>query len=216
MTLSRDEIATGLIDELSTFEALVRSLSPEDLLVPTRCEGWTVGDVAAHLIGTVTDVVEGRLDGLGSPEVTAREVDERRGRSAAELADELAGGIKAARDLLAVFDDAAWDAPAPGGYEGSLGRGVEAIWYDAYLHGDDILAALGRPSVGGTGLRGSVSHVAFELEKRGWGPATLKLTGVQEEEISGGGEQHLGAPLPFVLEATGRAPSTRVPNIYAD
>src|SRR5947209_1387585 len=99
MTLSRDEVSTGILDELATFQRLVASLSAEELATPSRCDGWTAGDVAAHVIGTVVDIVEGRLDGLGSPEVTEREVLERRGRSGAELAEELAGAAKAAKDL---------------------------------------------------------------------------------------------------------------------
>jgi uncharacterized protein (TIGR03083 family) len=183
---------------------------------PSRCEGWTAGDVAAHVIGTVVDIVEGRLDGLGSPEVTAREVEERRGRSAAELADELAGATKSAADLLKVFDDDAWNGPAPGGYEGNLLQGVEAIYYDTYLHGDDTRAAIGRPSVRRPGLRAAVHHVAFELEKLGWGPATLAFAGVEEVPVKGGGRQVTGDALEFVLSATGRATVVDVPNIYAD
>ncbi|MBA3653118.1 MAG: maleylpyruvate isomerase family mycothiol-dependent enzyme [Actinobacteria bacterium] len=217
MTLSRDEIGTGLLDELQRFQRLVASLDAGDLARPSRCEGWTVGDVAAHMTGTVVDIVEGRLDGLGSPEVTEREVVERRGRSGSELADELAGAIKGAKDLLALFDDAAWEAPAPGGFDGTLRQGIEAIYYDAYLHGDDILSALGRPSVGGNGVRAAVHHVAAELEKRNWGPATLAFDGIEEVAVgSGGGEHRTGDALRFVLAATGRAPATDVLNIYAD
>ena len=204
MTLSRDELTTGIIDELEVFGRLVSSLSPEELEVPTRCAGWTVRDVAAHVIGSMVDVVEGRLDGLGSPEVTEREVAERRGRTAAELADELAGATKAAADLLALFDDAAWEGPAGGGYDGTLRQGVEALYYDTYLHGDDILAALGRPSVGGPGVRAALHHVAFELEKLGWNQAPLDADGVDDA-------------LPFLLAATGRAPAIGdMPNIYAE
>ncbi len=222
MTLSRDELTTGTIEELETFGELVKSLSPEDLARPTRCDGWTVGDVAAHVIGTVVDIVEGRLEGLGSPEVTKREVDERKGRSATELADELAGAAKAAQDLLAVFDDAAWEGPSPGGYEGTLRHGIEAIYYDTFLHGDDILAAVGRPSVRGAGTRAAVHHVAFELQKRGWGPAALDFDGVGEVLVGDGSGQRLtGDPLPFVLAATGRAEPAAagldsIINIYAE
>ncbi len=202
--------------ELDNFQRLVGSLSSEELGTPSRCQGWTTGDVAAHVIGTVVDIVEGRVDGLGSPEVTQREVEERRGRSGAELAEELAGATKGAKDLLQVFDDAAWEGPSPGGYEGTLRQGVEAIYYDTYLHGDDILGAIGRPSVRGHGLRASVHHVAFELEKRGWGPATLALAGIEEVDVAGGGEKVTGDALGFVLSATGRGTAFDVPNIYAD
>jgi hypothetical protein len=46
---------------------------------------------------------------------------------------------KATAGLLPLFDDDAWAAMAPGGYEGSLADGVEALWYDTWL-----LVATGR------------------------------------------------------------------------
>jgi hypothetical protein len=62
----------------------------------------------------MADVVAGRLEGLGTPEVTAREVAERRGRSATELADECGEVRKAAvshiRYLLA---RQGWHGEAP-------------------------------------------------------------------------------------------------------
>jgi len=77
---------------------------------PSRCDGRTVGDVARHVIGSMADVAAGRLDGLGTPEVTKREVDERAGRTPAELADECLEVAKAAAGMLPLFDDAAWAA----------------------------------------------------------------------------------------------------------
>ena len=76
-------------------------------------------------------------------------------------------------------------AAAAGARSGSL-------WYDTWLHGDDIRAATGRPSVQGDGMRSAVSHVRFELAKRGW------VGDVPEE-----GDAAFG----FILAATGRAPS---------
>jgi uncharacterized protein (TIGR03083 family) len=171
MALPKEQVTKGIIEELESFEDLVRSLTAEELATPSRCEGWSVGDVAAHVIGSMADVVAGRTDGLGSPEVTEREVQERRGRTGAELADELAGVRKQSADLLALFDDTAWLAPAPGGYDGTLGDGVEALWYDTFLHADDMRQALGRPTVEGPGLKAAISHVAFELQKRDWNDA---------------------------------------------
>jgi uncharacterized protein (TIGR03083 family) len=192
MALPRHEVSDGLLDELGRFEELVRSLDAQEWETPTRCAGWTVGDVARHVVGSMADVAAGRLDGLGTPEVTEREVAERAGRSAEQLADECAEVRQAAAGLLPVFDDAAWDAPAPGGYEGTLGDGVEALWYDTWLHGDDIRAAVGRPSVQGDGMRGGVSHVRFELAKRGW-----------EGDVPVDGDE----AFEFILAATGRVPS---------
>lgn len=221
MTLPREDVSKGLVAELEAFERLVRSLTDEDLARPSRCAGWTAGDVAAHVTGTMADVTQGRLEGLGTPEVTERQVVERRGRDAAWLADELRQAIEVAPALLASFDGEAWTSPSPGGFEFTLGEGVEALWYDACVHADDIRAATGRPSEPGDGLRAAVSHVRDLLDRRGWGPATLALDGVPELEIGGGGQRIEGDALRFVLAATGRIDAGELGldpgvNIYAE
>jgi uncharacterized protein (TIGR03083 family) len=43
------------------------------------CPGWTVKDTFAHLTGGCADVLDGRLDGAGSPAWTGRQVAERGG-----------------------------------------------------------------------------------------------------------------------------------------
>jgi uncharacterized protein (TIGR03083 family) len=204
-TLSRTEITQGLLAELADFGELLRSLRPADLDVPTRCTGWTVRDVAGHMVGQVTDVVNGRLEGLGTPEVTEREAKERAGRSAGELAAELAEGRAGVAALADALDDSAWDAPVGSDFEGTLGEGVLALWFDGYLHADDIRDALGAPSVGGDGIRGSIHWVAVDLNRREWGPATLALDGVDVIEVGGGGEKVTGDPYEFLLVASGRA-----------
>ena len=205
MTLSRSEIQSGTTDELGHFRDLLETLDEEAWRSPSRCEGWRVADVAAHLVGSVTDVVEGRLDGLGSPEVTAREVQERDGRSAGDLAQELGSSTKAAAEILATFDDAGWESPAPGGYPGTVGQGVEAIWSDAWQHANDIRAALGRAPVAGPGQRATLHHIAEHLELMRWGPATLAFEGGEEIPVGGGGRRISGDPHAFILAATGRA-----------
>jgi uncharacterized protein (TIGR03083 family) len=206
MTLPRDQVVKGFIEELAAFSALVRSLEADELRAPTRCDGWSAGDVAAHVIGGLADVVGGRFDGLGTPEVTARQVEERRGRTADELAEELDDVAVGSRQLLDAFDDDAWNGPAPAGLASTVGSGVEALWYDAYLHADDIRAAIGKPSVRGEGIRASVSHIAEILTDHSWGPATIALDGIEPFDVSGGGGRTVsGEPLAFILAATGRA-----------
>jgi uncharacterized protein (TIGR03083 family) len=137
--------------------------------------------------------------------VTEREVVERRGREPGDLADEIATDRKAMADLLAAFDDAAWNGPAPGGIPGTVAEGIEALYYDTFLHADDIRAALGRPSEPGTGLDASLSHIATILDRDGWGPATLALDGFAEYPVGAGGDPRItGDPMAFVLAATGR------------
>jgi len=185
MTLPREDVSAGLVAELDNIEQLLRSLDDKDWAKPSRCEGWDVSGVASHAVGGIADVVNGKLDGLGTPEATQREVDERKGRTPSELADEAAAVRKQAADMLTIFDDDAWQAPAPGGY--------------------DIRDALGRPSDHGDGLRASASHIATELTKRSWGPATIALDGLPEFPVNGGGGKRIdGDPLKFALVATGR------------
>ena len=220
MTLSLPEVRDGIAAEHKAFAALLRELDGDAWARPSRCEGWTVADVAAHVSGSMAEIVAGELEGQGTEPVTARQVAQRRGRTNNELADELDGAAKGSADLLAVFDDAAWAGPSPGGFDGTLGDAVEALWFDAYLHADDIRAAVGRPSVRSPGLKASLSHVATVLGQRGWGPATLAFDGFDEFAVGGGGKRIDGDAFAFILAATGRADPSTVGlgsdvNIYA-
>src|SRR5437773_3666408 len=96
MTLPRDEVVAGWTEEVEAFETLVRGRDAQQWRRPTRCDGWTVRDVAAHVSGTLSDVVNARFEGLGTPEVTKRQVDERKAKSPEELAEELAESRKLA------------------------------------------------------------------------------------------------------------------------
>ena len=205
MTLRREDVAAAIGPAWTAFADLVRSLDADQLAMPTRCEGWSVADVAAHLAGSLTDITQGRLEGQGTPEVTARQVDERKGRTGDELADEIEGAAKAGADLLAAFDDDAWAAQSPGGFDFTLGFGVQSLWYDAYLHGDDIRAALGQPTVREPGLDAAVDHVVDSLAQREFGPATFVLDGYGEAEVGGdGGPRYEADAFDFVLAGTGR------------
>ncbi|MHB8437696.1 MAG: maleylpyruvate isomerase family mycothiol-dependent enzyme [Acidimicrobiales bacterium] len=205
MTMARTTVVPGTLEGYRDFATLLRSLDDALWAAPSRCEGWTVAGVAAHVTGQLTDVVNLRLDGLGSPEATQRQVDERAGRSQFDLAQELELATKTAEGLLAAFDDDAWGAEAPGGVAGTLGSGIEALWFDTFVHADDIRNGVGAPSVrSGGAVAGSVSHIADELTKRGWGPATLCLDGIDEFPVSGGGTAVTGDPFEFILASTGR------------
>jgi uncharacterized protein (TIGR03083 family) len=205
MTLPREEVVAGFQDELARFADLVRSIDAKDWKTPSRCAGWTAADVAGHVTGQLSDIVNGRFDGLGTPEVTERQVVERRSKTPDEMADELDEAAKIGADIVASFDDAAWGGPAPAGVPGSLGEGVEGLWFDAWVHADDIRSAIGRPSEPGPGVRASVSHLADLLTQQEWGPATIAVSGLEEFPVSGGGGQRVeGDAIAFVLVASGR------------
>jgi uncharacterized protein (TIGR03083 family) len=205
MALPREDVVAGTVEGLARFEDLIRSLSDEEWEAKTRCEGWVVRDVAAHVTGTMTAIATGQLQELADPNHVARQVAERAGKTQAELADELHASAKVGNDLVGTFDDAAWNGPAPIDLPGTLGQGVEAIWYDAYLHAEDINDAVGRPAERGSGLRAAVSHITDVLGQQGWGPATVALDGLEEFTVGdGSGPRITGDPLTFALVATGR------------
>ncbi len=205
---SREEIIEAFQENLVRFSALVRPLTTEQLATPSRCDGWTVGDVAGHFIGSIAEIAAGQVEGQGTPPVTQRQVEERRGRSAAQLADELDAAAAAAPALIASFPLEAWDARLPG-FDGTLAEGVEALVFDGAVHADDIDDAL---SLGHhpthAELVAAVSHVAYHLEDQAWGPATLALDGMPEVQIGDGGPTVTGNPGLFVLAATGRGNPT--------
>lgn len=208
MTLARSVVVPGLIAQYGTFADLLEGLSPDEWETQSRCADWRVADVAAHVVGQLTDVTALRLDGLGTPEVTARQVEERRGRTATQLAEELRATTKTAKDLVEAFDEDAFNAEGPQGNGQTLGFGLEALWFDTYLHGDDILAALGRSTTETNGHAPSVSHIAQVLSDQGAKPATIRLTGLDEFQVSSGDGGHLISgtdPMQFILVATGRA-----------
>ena len=204
MTLSREVVVPGMIAEYRSFGELIRGFSETQWDSASRCDGWRVADLAAHVTGQLTDVVNFRLDGLGSPEVTKRQVDERRGRTTTELAEELESSAKLAGDLASSFDDDAWQAIGPQGGS-TLGFGIESLWFDTYLHADDMRSAVGMPSLNREGVLPSLSHIAKVLSDEGWGPAELAFEGFERFPVSGGGGRTVtGDAFAFVLASTGR------------
>ena len=201
---SREEIIEAFQEGLVRFSNLVRPLTAEQLATPSRCEGWSVGDVAGHFIGSMTEIAAGEIAGQGTPPVTKRQVEDRRGKTGEQLADELDAAAAQLPTLLEAFGADAWDAPLAG-FNGTLGQGVEALLYDSAVHADDIDDALGlghHPTH--AELVAAVSHVAYHLEDQAWGPATLALDGMPEVQIGEGGPRITGNPGLFVLAATGR------------
>jgi uncharacterized protein (TIGR03083 family) len=207
MPLARSVIVPGMIAEYGAFADLLDGLTPEQWETQSRCEGWRVADVAAHVVGQLTDVTAFNLEGLGTLEVTARQVAERRGRSAADLTEELRTASKTATDLVEAFDEDAYNAEGPQGNGQTLGFGIESLWFDTFLHGDDILDAIGRSAPSKAAFAPSVSHISQVLSQEGATPATIRLDGLDQFLVSGGDDGRLidGDPMQFILVSTGRA-----------
>jgi len=215
--LTREQVIQGTLDEWELFASLVAGLSDEQWSAPSRCQGWQVRDVAAHVYGTAHDTLKGVV-GSRTPE---QEAEAHRHLSPRELAAELRSAVSGLGPLVATLDDAAWAAPSPAP-DFTIGEGVLALWYDTWIHADDIRVPLGLPTVRGAGLVAAVAHVHEQLGKIGkWGPARLALTGLPELSVGQANGRVISAdPLRFVMVATGRADSAELGleptvNIYA-
>jgi uncharacterized protein (TIGR03083 family) len=205
MTLGQDEVVKGLLAEMRCLRGVIAPLTEAEWAMPTRCDGWAVSDVAAHLTGVMADITAGRLEGIDTQPWYDRQVSERRGQPPRVLVAEMDDVIVATEDLMSSIDEAAWNGPGVPGVDGTLGSGIQALWCGGYIHNEDILAALSRPPQGGPGLRAAIDHIADVLTDRGWGPATLVLAGMGELSIGVGGRRIETDPLTFALMASGRA-----------
>ncbi len=103
-------------------------LSEEELTRPVAAlPGWTVLDTYAHLTGVCADMLDGRLEGAGSPPWTAVQVAARAGRSLAEVAAEWADRGPDLDRLLA---------------EGDSAR-TGFVGFDVWTHEQDIRSTVG-------------------------------------------------------------------------
>jgi uncharacterized protein (TIGR03083 family) len=201
-TFARTDVAEGCLAEYEQFAALIEGLDAAAWDAPSRCDGWQVRHVAGHVTGLAEDAAAGVPGSRNADEEAAT----FRGMPPTEVAQRLRAAATSIGELLAVVDDEAWNAPLPTLPDLTLGRGVLTLWFDTFVHADDIRAATGQPSDrDGAGVRASVEYLASELDTREWGPAVLTLDGLVPHEIGTGGREIEGDPMTFVLVATGRA-----------
>lgn len=160
------------------FAALMGSLPDHEWGLPVlACPAWTVRDVMAHHVGLMTDVAAANLSELGDPvrlldqwrdqdvardrdALTARQVDERRGRSVAELLTEW----ETATSRLAPVFSGRGEPPA--GFSPLI---PSIAINDVVVHEGDVREALGlevAPETLATSLALSAYGASFELRLR--------------------------------------------------
>ncbi|MFD4255782.1 maleylpyruvate isomerase family mycothiol-dependent enzyme [Amycolatopsis thermoflava] len=196
--LTRRQVVEGATGQYDRFAELVESVT-DGWDTPTRCTKWRVRDVAAHVVGNAVDTAAGTI-GTRTPDEQAVALAHH---EPAELAAMLREANAKLRAALSTLDDQRWAKPS--GVRGrTVGNGVLTLWYDAYVHGDDIRAALGREPERGSGLTAAVHCVAESLRQKGWGPARLELRDFGPVDIGSGGDTVEADALEFVLTASGR------------
>ena len=105
-----------------------RSLSDEQaaMRVPA-CPLWSIKDVYAHQAGVVADALAGRLEGVTTDPWTARQVEERKDRSLAEVLDEWESIVEPFEAFL------------------DSGAAPPQVIIDQWSHEQDVRGALDRP-----------------------------------------------------------------------
>lgn len=167
--------------------------------MPSRCRGWQVRHVYAHVLGQLEDAAAG-APGIRTPDEQAFAIP---AVGYDELKARFEAAIQVGRDLLANLTDDLWSAPA-GTTSLTIGEGVIALAHDARLHDDDVRSLYHEPCTSGDVWLASLDHISRQVTRRGTGFVV---------ELTDTGRLEVGSPTPtidacttydFVLGATGR------------
>jgi uncharacterized protein (TIGR03083 family) len=124
-----DEVWRHTHEQRRALAALLADLSEEEWAAPSLCEGWTVRDVAAHVMRSVT-VTPGQL---------AVSLVRYRGRYNVLVAEDARqAAVRPAVELLAEFDR------HDGSRRHPVGTSVVDPLLDVLVHSQDIAVPLGR------------------------------------------------------------------------
>ena len=151
--------AAAFVRQRQRLAATLESLSDDEWAAPSRCEDWTVQDVATHLVTvngfwrySIASGLAGKPTRLlvdFDPKATPAALVESAGMVApAETLAQLVESSEALCELVAGLDDAGWAtvAEAPAGLIPVRLLALHALW-DCWVHERDIVLPLERPPV---------------------------------------------------------------------
>ncbi len=152
-----DDQREAVVRQRTRFAALIAQLSPDDWRVASRCEGWTVQDVVAHLVGvnhfwaaSVTAGLSGTptriLDGFDPAATPPLMVEPMRTLEPAQVLDQFVASNDAFLATIAELDFAEWAvlAESPPGHVPIRLLASHALW-DSWVHERDVALPLGSP-----------------------------------------------------------------------
>jgi uncharacterized protein (TIGR03083 family) len=144
-----------LVRQRRRFESMLGGLDADDWCSASRCEGWTVQDIVAHIVGVNAFWLASVSAGLaGSPtrvlvgfdpvETPALMVAAMRELSPAEVLERLVASNDAFLGALGALPDAGWAAmaEAPPGHLPIRLVAQHALW-DCWVHERDVALPLG-------------------------------------------------------------------------
>jgi uncharacterized protein (TIGR03083 family) len=138
------------------FEAMLAGLTDDEWSAPTRCDGWTVQDVAAHLVGvnafwqmSITAGLAGEptrvltnFDPASTPTLL---IEPLRALPPGEVLAQLIASHDSLLGVIADLDDAGWAtlAETPAGHVPIRLLAFHALW-DCWIHERDVALPSGR------------------------------------------------------------------------
>ena len=150
-----DDQRVPVLRQRTRLAALLVGLTDEQWASASRCDGWTVQDVVAHLVGvnafwrssvgaglagTPTRVLDG-FDPAATPPLM---VAPMRTLTPAEVLDQFVASNDALLETIAAIDDGGWSmlAETPAGHVPIRLLAQHALW-DSWVHERDIALPLG-------------------------------------------------------------------------
>lgn len=211
MNLQHDEIQEALIEQWNALATLLDSLTDEQWSQPSNLPGWTVQDIASHVIGTETFLLgetpparpAEHGEHIKNPvgEFNERWVSSLRTRSPEEMRSIFRDVITRREAALGAMTADQWQAEtaSPVGPT-TYARFMRIRVFDCWMHEIDIRDALSLPDPS-TGHRAQVAFreipvsLGFAIGKRGKAPEGSRIA----IHLTGGLEQTLN------VEVAGRA-----------
>ena len=149
------DVLAPVVRQRLRLQAALAALGDDDWQAPSRCDGWNVQDVVAHLIGVNSFWQGSVLAGIaGAPTRILAAFDPvatppmmvggMRSLSPAEVLEQFVASNEGYLDAVTDLDDEGWGAIAesPAGHVSVRMVGAHALW-DSWVHERDILLPLG-------------------------------------------------------------------------
>ena len=165
-------VAVPAVRQRERFLAMIRQLTDDEWSQPSRCDGWSMRDVALHLESTNAfwaASIRSGVDGAPTevlarfdPVATPAQMVAGSSASPAEIIDTFAASSASFADLLHGLSASDWRAlaEAPPGHLGVSAVVHHALW-DSWIHERDIALPLGRvPDVEPDEVIASLRYVA--------------------------------------------------------
>jgi len=157
-SIPKAAVTAALVEEWDALAGLLAELSEAQWATPTALPGWSVKDVAAHVVGTELSLTGQAAPALAEDTraqphikndigaINEAWVESFRSRPGSEVVDQLRAVSTRRRTELEAMTQEAFDADSwtPAG-PGSYGRFMQIRVYDCWIHEQDIRAALDRP-----------------------------------------------------------------------